>query len=152
MNSQKNLDISIEFNDLLKRVRQGQFFALSRFGDGEICVIQDGVFRCAQWQMTAQEASAFRDALVASLCYQHPDYMIGIPCSCRENIDGYRAYLEKNFDLSASRLTFGSLFVNAMYRRVQSELLPAFKSYPIILVANAQSDLTYFSAQGFRVI
>ena len=146
-----NLDIDAEFDTLLSRVRQKQYFAFSRFGDGEVRVLKEQSFTCPEWQLSGSKAIAFRQALADSLFYQHPDYLVGIPCSCREHVDRYRAYLLDNFDLSQTQLTFAALFVNAMYRRLQRELVPELKAYPVVLIANENTRLDCFQKHGFNV-
>ena len=79
-----NLDIEHEFEDLLNRMKKGKFFAFSRFGDGEVHTLSGHQFACAQWQLTGSKVEAFRCVLAESLYYQHPDYILGIPCSCNK--------------------------------------------------------------------
>lgn len=146
-----NLDIEHEFDAMLKRLKRREFFAFSRFNDGEMHVLKNQQFTCEQWQLTGDKASAFKQALAQSLCYQHPDYIIGIPCSCREDTDQFRDYLFSNFELNTSQMTFSTLFVNAMHRRLQNDFIPAMTDYPIILVANEKSNLTHFKKCGFDV-
>ena len=146
-----NLDIEHEFDSMLNRLKNNEYFAFSRFNDGEVQTLMNIDFTCKQWQLTGNETVAFRQALAQSLCYQHPDYIIGIPCSCRENIDGFRKHLMENYPLHNTRKTFGALFVNAMHKRLQNEFIPAMTKYPIILVANEKANLTHFKKCGFDV-
>ena len=146
-----NLDMDAEFDQLLTRVRQRRYFAFSRFNDGEVRVLMDQSFTCPEWQLSGDKAAHFRQALADSLRYQHPDYLVGIPCSCRESVDRFRNYLRENFDLSQTQLTFANLFVNAMYRRLQRELVPELKAYPVVLIANENTRLDCFQKHGFNV-
>jgi hypothetical protein len=146
-----NLDIEHEFDSMLNRLKNNEYFAFSRFNDGEVQTLMNIDFTCKQWQLTGNETVAFRQALAQSLCYQHPDYIVGIPCSCREDIDGFRKHLMENYPLHNTRKTFGALFVNAMHKRLQNEFIPAMTKYPIILVANEKVNLTHFKKCGFDV-
>ena len=146
-----NLDISNEFDKILTRVKNGKHFSFTRFGDGELHIVKHGEFKCQQWNISGDNSQAFRNALHHSLTYSHPDYFIGLPCSCREHADQFRAYLFNNFDLNSDQLTFSALFVNAMYKRLQEELIPVIKTYPIFLIANERSKINVFKKQGFNL-
>ena len=146
-----NLDIENEFDDLLNRLKNRKYFAFSRFGDGEVHTLSGHQFACAQWQLVGPKVEAFRCVLAECLHYQHPDYILGIPCSCNEQVDGFRKYLMDNYPVHNIRKTFSGLFVNAMYKRLQNEFIPAMTKYPIILVANEKADLAHFKKCGFRV-
>jgi hypothetical protein len=148
-----NLDIDSEFDKMLNRVRSGKHFSFTRFGDGELHVIKNGKFKCTQWTLDGNEKenTLFRDAMLHSLTYNRPNYFIGLPCSCREDSDQFRDYIFSNFKLNTSHLTFSALFVNAMYGRLQKELIPILKKHPIALVANDKSNIEHFKKQGFKL-
>ncbi len=146
-----NLDMENEFEAMLSRLEKGNHFAFSRFGDGEMHALINHQFTCAQWQLSGRKVEDFQQALAQGLCYQHPDYIVGIPCSCNEHIDGFRKHLAENYPLHNTTKTFAYLFTNAMHKRLQNELIPAMTKYPIILVANEKTNLTHFKKCGFDV-
>lgn len=149
----QNLDIDHEFDKMLDRIKSGKHFSFTRFGDGEIHVIKNKKFKCAQWTLSGDEAeiNAFREAMQHSLTFHSPNYFIGLPCSCREDTDQFRDYLFSNFELNTSQMTFSALFVNAMYRRLQKELIPILKTHPIALIANDKCNIKHFKEQGFQL-
>lgn len=151
MISTQNKVIDQEFNFLLDKLKQKQHFAFSRFNDGEMHVIKNDNFSCKQWQISPDAILKFRALLCQSLTYTHKDYYIGLPCGCCESLDGFRGYLNNQFDLSNTNQTFATLFTNAMYKRVQNELLPLIKRYPVILIANGKTNITALKNQGFNI-
>ena len=151
MISSHNKVIDQEFNKLLVRLDSNQHFAFSRFNDGEMHVIKHDDFSCKQWQFTKESIVKFRKFLSNSLTYNHKNYYIGLPCGCCESLDGFRTYLDNQFDLSKTNQTFATLFTNAMYKRVTNELVPCIKKYPIILIANGKSNITKLEKEGFNI-
>ena len=151
MISSDNKAIDQEFDNLIARLESNQHFALARFNDGEMHVIKNFNFTCKQWQISKEALSSFRRLLNASLNYQHDHYYIGLPCGCCESLDGFRTYLDNQFDLSKTNQTFATLFTNAMYKRVSNELVPCIKQYPIVLIANGKSNITHFEKQDFNI-
>ncbi|MDG2347913.1 MAG: hypothetical protein P8L77_00410, partial [Gammaproteobacteria bacterium] len=146
-----NLIIDQEFDKFLNRLESKQHFAFSRFNDGELHVIKNENFTCKQWQISKKSLNDFSNLLSASLSYKNDHYYIGLPCGCCESLDGFRAYLNKKFDLSKINQTFATLFTNAMYNRVRNELVPCIKKYPIVLIANKKTNLKSLDKQGFNV-
>lgn len=155
MISPHNKIIDIEFDMLLEKLKHKHFFALSRFNDGEMHVIKKAHFSSIgagkQWQLSQDAYDEFRKSLAESLTYNHKNYYVGLPCGCCESLDGFRAHLRDEFNLSETNQTFATLFTNAMYQRVQKELIPQMKQYPIVLITNEETDIKSLENQGFNI-
>ena len=61
-----------ELSFFIKKLKNCEHFALSRYGDGEIHVVKNNQFSCSQWQFNGD--ISFRKALTDSLRYQPHDF------------------------------------------------------------------------------
>jgi hypothetical protein len=104
-------------------------FAIARYGDGELAVIQNkqldngefSFYRNEKWQ-------AARQLLIESFKYQAPNYYVGIGCPCcigQEDFD----YSVEESGQSITNLTWSNIFVNSNFDYFAEKGLPLFDKF-----------------------
>jgi hypothetical protein len=99
----------------------GTPFALARFGDGELSILRGERIRNHEFQYDGERG--FMAKIVEAICYQHPDYFVGIGCPCcigQKDFEWMR-------DVSCQptcQLTYNNIFVNSNYKRFMAEIVP----------------------------
>lgn len=101
-----------DFKAVTERLRDGPPFALARFNDGELAILQRKPYKAASGWRT-QGDTWIRSRLLAALQYKGRDYYVGIsPLCC---IPGAPQWYRKHVRKHESELTFATLFFNANY-------------------------------------
>jgi hypothetical protein len=136
-----------DFDLFVNKIRNDEHFALSRWGDGELMILEnkaidltkkgDGEFK---HDPTSTAHVIMRESLLNSYKYKHKDYYIGIACQCCVGKEKFE-YMKNLSGQLENNLTWANIFVNSNYKYFLSDLLPILKSKKIILVANAKSKL-----------
>jgi hypothetical protein len=98
----------------------GAPFAFARFADGERAICMGQPIRGADGWTFAGGSSSYRDALLAALRYDAPDYYLGLSDACcdREAKEWYLGQIRAPM----SQVTFSNIFVNANYTRFIRQL------------------------------
>jgi len=115
-------------------------FALARYGDGELAIIQNKdigkdtqAFNTDGWCFDGSNYdSVFVQDIRKSLSHQEDNYFYGIVCSCCHGEDKVDAYLTM---LDTSRITYANVFVNSNFRIFMSYMMKRLDR-EVVLVAN----------------
>jgi hypothetical protein len=131
-----------DFDKFLNKIKSGEHFSLSRWGDGELSILEgkpidirwkgDGEFR---YDPKLLEYEKVREVLMKAYIYKDSNYYIGIACPCCVGQAKYQ-YMKIKSGQDEEHLTWANIFVNANYRKTVGELIPELKNHTINLVAN----------------
>ena len=110
---QKKITLANEFDRIWKRVVDGDNFALVRNGDGERGLMEGRAFHAQEGWSSSDGKSKLGEALIDSISYDDPRYIIGISCPCCD-IDAYSWYIEH---IKSQNITFANLWVNSNYTK-----------------------------------
>lgn len=137
-----------DFDKFLNKIKSGQPFSLSRWGDGELKILEgipidirskgNGEFR---YDPNLLQYNTMRNDLIESYSFKDENYYIGIACPCCVGSEKYM-YMKEKSGQDEEHLTWANIFVNANYRRTISELIPELKNHSVNLVINKNSNLT----------
>lgn len=136
-----------DFNKFLNKIKNNEHFSLSRWGDGELSIIEgkpidlrwkgNGEFR---YDPNMDDYIGVRNKMIVSYTNQDDNYYIGIACPCCVGQEKYE-YMKKKSRQDEEHLTWANIFVNANYRRTINELIPELKNHIVNLVINKNSKL-----------
>jgi hypothetical protein len=136
-----------DFTKFLNKIKSGEHFSLSRWGDGELTILEgkyidirskgNGEFR---YDPNMEQYIGVRNKLIVSYSNKSDNYYIGIACPCCVGQEKYE-YMKKKSGQDEEHLTWANIFVNANYRRTINELIPELSNHPIFLVINKNSKL-----------
>ena len=140
----KRFDAALD--DLNRRLRAREPFALARYGDGEMLVIQGEAIDLLakangehRYQPGDARSERQRVRLAASLTYQHPRYFVGIACPCCVGLTHFQQ-LKTGSGQAESQLTWANLFVNANFDTFKRDTLSALSALPpVVLVAHERA-------------
>ncbi|MEM7379450.1 MAG: hypothetical protein AAF460_18340 [Pseudomonadota bacterium] len=130
------------------RLRSRTHFALTRFGDGEMHIINGTAIDLSaklhgehRYQPGEADGERQRERLRASMRYQHPDYFVGIACPCCVGLAQFRT-LQAGSGQAESQLTWANVFVNANYATFRSDTLAAIADWPTppLLIGHQAAD------------
>lgn len=137
-----------DFDNFVSKIKRGEHFSLSRWGDGELMILEgknidlthkgDGEFKFDQASVPHMN---MRDVLMKSYTNVENNYYIGVACQCCVGKDKFE-YMKKLSGQPESNLTWANIFVNSNYKYFLSELLPSLIGKKVILIANKNSKLT----------
>ena len=124
------------------RLKKGEPFALSRFGDGELALLMNEAIETSEYAYDPQKATDFllHTQLLESFRYQGSQYYVGISCPDCVGPRDFR-WLKKNSGQDDLHLTFACLFVDFNYSYFKRYFLPLFREYEVILVCNEDASL-----------
>lgn len=134
-----------DFDKFLNKIKTGEHFSLSRWGDGELTILEgkhidirskgNGEFR---YDPNMPQYDQAREKLLESYVYKDDQYYIGIACPCCVGQEKYQ-YMKDKSGQDEEHLTWANIFVNANYRRTINELIPEFKNHSVTIVVNKNS-------------
>jgi len=129
----------IELHTWLKDRRP---FALARFGDGELRILNGQFNRYPEFRYDpADPAYAFfRERLLESFRYQSESYYVGIPCP---NCVGEESFLaaKRNSRQPERQLTWATLFVNSNYSYFRDQVIEVFAERRVVIVCHGSAVL-----------
>ena len=147
-----------DFARFLKMIQNNENFALSRWGDGELTILEDkpidllwkgdGEFK---FDPNDPKYQKMRDILMNSYTYKDKNYFIGVACQCCVGFDKFE-YMKKLSGQSEENLTWANIFVNSNYKHFLSEFLPALKGKKIVLIANGKGNCKNLPFEIIRYI
>jgi hypothetical protein len=147
-----------DFDKFLNKIKSGEHFSLSRWGDGELTILEgkpidirskgNGEFR---YDPNMPQYNQAREKLLESYVYKDDQYYIGIACPCCVGQEKFE-YMRTKSGQDEDHLTWANIFVNANYRRTVNELIPEFKNHSITLVVNQHADTDGLSFTPHRVL
>lgn len=134
-----------DFDKFVNMIKNGEHFALSRWGDGELTILEnlpidllakgDGEFK---YDPNDPKRQVAREVLMKSYTHQAKNYYIGVACQCCVGKEKFE-YMKKLSGQQEENLTWANIFVNSNYKYFLSEFLPALKDKKVILVANEKA-------------
>jgi len=135
-----------DFNYFLDKIISSEHYALSRWGDGELRILQNkfidlrnkknGEFR---YDPKLDEYKRLKKKLELSYTSRDDEYYIGVACPCCRGQNQYK-YMKKKSQQDEGHLTWANLFVNANYRRFVNEFIPEMRNHDVVMVVNNQAD------------
>lgn len=135
----RRIKISTELDRILEKIRNKENFAISRFGDGEMTIINNKPINLGKtkgefdFDPNNQNHQQFRLLLTQSLQDNMPGYIKGVPCFCCANEHLVRNTLGMISD--KSEITLANLFVNNNITRFK-EFLETVEGRNIIVVCD----------------
>ena len=149
-------DFTKDFDFLLKKLKNNENFAFSRFSDGELFIMQNKTVILAenhyvtgdirgsnkytkeeQKKFIPTEHQFYRNKLIECFLHEQDNYYKGIctPSDAhvgKENFD----YMLKLHNNKINNLTFSNLLINANYKRFVEEIIPILNERKILYVVN----------------
>lgn len=127
-------DFKEELNKIYNRLRSGQNFAFSKYADGEDMVMKGEPVDNGEFNFLPYSHEFYRQKLIESLKFKHPDYYVGISCECCQ---GDKHRLMKHFsEQGEENLTFANVFVNSNYPEYVDKFIPYYATKNVHLIAN----------------
>jgi len=123
-----------------KKLKDKEVFTFSKFADGEWLVLEGKRIDNKEFRfVNSLENIEARESLENAIRFQHPNYYVGVSCPCCQG----NAF-ESMVDFSGQpleKLTWANLWVNSNYKYYKSYVVPLFKQYKTVLVANKDSNI-----------
>lgn len=138
-----------DFNKFVNKLNTNENFALTRFGDGEMMLLNRqhinlmkkgvGEFEYDGNPVYDRSIELLKNAYTADI----DNYFVGIACPCCVGNDK-SASMKKGTGLSDDKLTWANIFVNANYPHTVDTIIPLIKKreHDIVLVSHEKSDIT----------
>jgi hypothetical protein len=129
-----------DFIEIIELVHSNKPFALSRFADGEIAIMQGKQKNGADNWVSPNYLTKLGSDLLECISLIDNDVYFGISCSCCD-LKG-RDYLLELIKNKKENVTFSNIFVNGNY----SDFVNFFKNLkkPINLISNHRTDISKF--------
>lgn len=141
-------DFNIELEFFLNKIKNGNHFSLSRWGDGELMILEgkyidlrnskNGEFR---YDPNIKSYDFVRSKLIESFRYKDTGYYVGIACPCCVGDQKY-LYMKLKSEQNEENLTWANIFVNSNYNRFINEYVEEFKNHDIIMVVNKKANIS----------
>lgn len=135
-------------NDLivfLDKIKNGDVFSLSRYGDGELAIIRDESIDISKkfngehkYEKGNEEHQPYRKRLIDSLLYNHESYYIGIPCRCCVGDEKHEQLKNKYFN-SKKQLTWANIFVNSNYSYFMDNIFSLLKHQEVYFIGHEKA-------------
>lgn len=132
------------FEDELKKffykLKEKKPFAFSKYADGEWAIIQGHNVGNGEFEFKNSEENEFyRQKLIQSFKYKHPEYYVGISCECCQGKTHFIMKEESGQD--EEHLTYANLFVNKNFLSYAYNFVPEYQNHKVYLVANKNSKI-----------
>jgi hypothetical protein len=141
-------DFGSEIQKIYNQLKNNHPLAVARFGDGEMFIFQNknldltnkntGEFK---FNANDKQDQKYRQHLIDSLRYKHPNYKSGIGCRC---CVGQQNFLwTKNFSQKTDpELTWANIFVNGNYKFFEKQFINnEFNKHKIVLICNKNATI-----------
>lgn len=135
-----------DFDKFLNKIKLGEHFSLSRWGDGELMILEDkfidlrnqknGEFR---YDPNNSDYRYVKHMLDVSFCNKDDEYYIGIACPCCVGDEKYN-HMKKLSQQDEEHLTWANIYVNSNYKYFLSEFVPEMINHDVIMVVNEKAD------------
>lgn len=135
-----------DFYKFINKIQSGEHFSLSRWGDGELMILEDkfidlrkqknGEFR---YDPELDEYKGVRNKLQLSYTSTDDEYYIGVACPCCVGEEKYE-YMKRKSHQDEEHLTWANIFVNSNYKLFLTEFVPAMNGRDVVIVANEKAD------------
>jgi len=142
-----NKHFNDELSQLNTRLEEKTNFALVRFGDGEMIIINGDAIDLSQkyngeHQYIPGDASheQQRALLRESLIWHSPSYYVGIACPCCVGTPAFLA-LKDQSKQPESQLTWANIFVNSNFSTFMSDTTKALASRTVNMICHDKADI-----------
>lgn len=135
-----------DFNLFLNKIKNGEPFSITRFGDGELSIIEgkglnllnkgNGEFA---YNPNNKKYDISRELLTESFTYLGKNYFVGIACKCCVGAEKYN-YMKSLSKQNEDNLTWANIFVNSNYPRFVNKLLPVLKDKKVNIVCHETAN------------
>jgi hypothetical protein len=135
-----------DFLKFLDKIKNQEFFSLSRWGDGELSILEgnnidllnkgNGEFK---YDKDIPKYEFYRKKLLDSYKFKDDNYYIGIACPCCVGDEKHK-YMKDLSEQDEDHLTWANIFVNSNYNHFDM-YLKEFNNKIINIVVNKQSDV-----------
>lgn len=137
------------FSELLK---QKVPFALSRFGDGEMMVMEKKPLNLlSKKEFNFQGEEHLREDLIKSFQHNQQNYFVGIACSCCVGYEKFN-WMKDSTHLPDKHLTWANIFVNSNFSFFKKNIIPLFNEYNITLTSPGNPKNLPLNIKNFHPI
>jgi len=143
-----------------QKLINNEHFALVRFGDGEMIVINGEAIDLSKkcngehkYNPDNEKDEHYRQILEQSLLHKNKKYFVGLPCRCcvgDNHCDELRSQSQQNI----AQLTWANIFVNANYPIFLAQTIDILKSKSITIICHEKAvlnGLPFNVSNDFRV-
>lgn len=137
-----------ELRQFNQRIIQQQNFALVRFGDGEMIIINGKAIDLSQkfngehqYIPGDKQHEQQRELLRQSLIWQSPNYYVGIACPCCVGTPAFLALKDQSYQ-PEQQLTWANIFVNANFSSFMSDTTAALAKRKVNMICHTKADIT----------
>jgi hypothetical protein len=141
----KNKKFGNDFLFFLNKIKNNEHFALSRWGDGELSILENKKLDLRRkgngeflFDPNIKEYQEYRNQLMNAYTYHDIDYYVGIACRCCVGNEKHE-YMKKLSKQNESNLTWANIFVNSNYNNFLKYYVEEFSNHSIIGVFNTKS-------------
>lgn len=124
-----------DLETIINKIESKQNFALARYADGELAVIENKkIIGCDGWRVTDEDLQFSRD-LLDTCNHTESNYFYGISCPCCDIVGNQK--LRNILSSSRDRLTYSNIFVNSNWNKAYSYFMNKQK----VLICNSSSKI-----------
>jgi|TARA_R100001530_G_scaffold136366_1_gene116753 hypothetical protein len=131
-----------ELEKIISYLESGKHFVLSKYADGEWNIINENPAwgHVDGWYYLPYVDKFYRDRLLESFVYEHPDYLVGISCRCCAG-DEVHEQMKEVSGQPIENLTFANVLVNSNYDTYLTKIIPLYMHYKVYLVAHEDAQI-----------
>jgi len=136
-----------DFNIFLNKIKNDDPFSITRFGDGELSIIEGKYLNLLNkgngefaYDPNDKKYDISRELLTESFTYLEKNYFVGIACKCCVGDEKYN-YMKSLSKQNEDNLTWANIFVNSNYYRFVNKLLPALKDKKVHIVCHETANI-----------
>lgn len=139
-------DFAEDLTQFTRWIAEGKNFSLSRFGDGEMMIINGQFTDLADkhhgehtYIPENEQDERQRHLLHASLVHHAKNYYVGIACPCCVGKEMFYGLKEQSKQPEA-HLTWANIFVNSNFSRFKKHTVPHFSNRRVFFIAHKAAD------------
>ena len=139
-------EFGLDFKKFLNKIKNKENFAITRFGDGELSIIEGNSLNLLNkgagefaYDATNNKYSKSRDLLEESFKYRDKSYFVGVACRCCVGDEKFKHMVNLS-EQNESNLTWANIFVNGNFNKFRNEFIPELKNRKLILVCHEASN------------
>tara|TARA_R100001079_G_scaffold105444_2_gene72776 strand:- start:69 stop:845 length:777 start_codon:yes stop_codon:yes gene_type:complete len=158
-----------DFFKLLKKIKQNENFAYTRFSDGEICIMQDKELKLANNHVVMgethynfgyssedhkhynpKEHGFLKDILIKAYKYKKKNYFVGGICEgCTCASKEFAPWMHDLYGDVDKNLTSANLLVNSNYAMFVGSFVPELKKKKVVFICSENAVL---DNSGFNIV
>lgn len=135
-----------DFDKFLKKIENDEPFSITRFGDGELSIIEGRALNLLNkgngefaYDPQNEKYDKSKKMLSKSFTYTDKEYNVGVSCKCCVGETKYK-YMKELSKQNEENLTWANIFVNSNYTRFVNEIIPALKGKKLCLICHESSN------------